>query len=251
MSVTYFRQRRKGPETAIEDAVAIAAPSLFSGERADCWIAGAPSLGAGQPDLAVVVFQRTPTCIDVLSGAGAQVLSYLRTVRCASANTIADRLCMTESALLETLGDLADRKIVDRVASAYRIESSWRSPLQEVVAIEAKVSDWKKAVAQAGRNRVFSNRSFIALPEAVALRVRRESLFTLLGVGIIGVSDEGSARIVRQARRQVPRVWAYHYALVGLAAEHSPGFAHAVSGSIADGAAELLQVQGCPCADAK
>lgn len=251
MTVTYFRQRRKGPENAIEDAVAASACALFSGEDAGFWIAGSPTLGAGMPDLAVVVFRRQPTELESVSGAGAQVLAYLRTVRWACADRIAARLCVDGASVQATLSDLADRKMVGCVSGAYRLETAWRQPLREVVSVEAKVSDWRRAVAQASRNRVFSNRSFIALPESVALRVRREQVFSLLGIGIIGVSEGGAARIVRPARRQAPSVWAYHYELVGLAAEHLMGSTHAVSGSASDGAEGLSTVQGCPCADAE
>lgn len=249
MTVTYFRQRRKGPETAIEDAVAAAACELFSGEHAGFWIAGSPTLGAGMPDLAVVVFRGQPSELEALTGAGAQVLAYLRTVRRASADRIAARLCVDEASVQVTLGDLTDRKIVGCVAGSYRLEAAWRQPLREVVSVEVKVNDWRRAVAQAGRNRVFSNRSFIALPEAVALRVRREREFRLLGIGIIGVSDDGAARIVRPARRQTPSVWAYHYELVGLAAEHTMGPPNAVSGSAAVSAERFSTVHSCSLAD--
>lgn len=203
------------------------------------------------PDLAVVVFRAQPTELEVLTGTGAQVLAYLRTVRCASADRIAARLCVHSASVQATLGDLTERKIVDCVSGSYRLESAWRRPLREVVSIEAKVSDWRRAVAQAARNRVFSNRSFVALPEPVAMRVRRADVFGLLGVGVIGVSDTGDARIVRPARRQAPSVWAYHYELVGLAAEHSMGSSNAVSGSSNDRAEGLSAVQSCSCADAE
>jgi hypothetical protein len=59
-----------------------------------------------------------------------------------------------------------------------------------LVAIEAKVSDWKRGIAQAALNRFFADHSYVAVPsarvaEGVIAEARRH------GVGVLGVDDDG------------------------------------------------------------
>jgi len=54
MDVTYFRPRRPGPESAIENAEASRIPQLFPTLKFPSWTAGSLPIGAGMPDLVVV-----------------------------------------------------------------------------------------------------------------------------------------------------------------------------------------------------
>jgi hypothetical protein len=96
---------------------------------------------------------------------------------------------------------------------AFVLPPKWKEILPEIVAVEVKVSDWHRAIEQAARNRIFANRSFVALPEQVALRVRAEPLFRQLGLGLISVIEGGAVRVLRKARRRQPMVWNYYYKL--------------------------------------
>ena|ERR1019366_5501835 len=42
-----------------------------------------------------------------------------------------------------------------------------------VIAVEAKLGDWRTALHQAFRNRCFANRSYVLLPKGIALRAHR------------------------------------------------------------------------------
>ena len=54
--VTFFRPRRRGPESVIEDCVIEHLPALF-GSMHPAWMAGSVPLGAGMPDLIVASYQ--------------------------------------------------------------------------------------------------------------------------------------------------------------------------------------------------
>jgi hypothetical protein len=77
-----------------------------------------------------------------------------------------------------------------------------------LVAVEAKLADWREALAQAEDNRTRADLSYIALPEVDAGRKRAEIRRTaqLLGVGVIELQSQGDARIVVKAKRAPARV---------------------------------------------
>jgi hypothetical protein len=105
----------------------------------------------------------------------------------------------------------------------YALSEDWRAVLPEIVTIEVKVGDWRRAVAQAARNRIFAHRSFVALPDQVARRVKTETIFRELGIGLLSVASDNEVRVVRRARRATPKVWFYYYSLAFMAAEHLNG----------------------------
>jgi hypothetical protein len=107
----------------------------------------------------------------------------------------------------------------------------WRDVLPEIVTIEAKIKNWQEAVEQAARNRVFAHRSFVALPESLARRVRSEGILQRLGLGLLSVGDDLGTRISRRARRHRPRVWSYYYKLATLLATDVRSHDRALYGS--------------------
>ena len=63
---------------------------------------------------------------------------------------------------------------------------------ETLIAIEAKLKDWKCALHQAYRNTCFAHRSFVLLPKAVALTARVYlAEFEKRGVGICYIDDAG------------------------------------------------------------
>jgi hypothetical protein len=71
-----------------------------------------------------------------------------------------------------------------------------------VIAIEAKLFDWRTALKQAHDNKKRSDFSYVALPHDVVLK--RESLVrdaNKLGIGVIGVSSEEGSSVILQAEK--------------------------------------------------
>ena len=127
----------------------------------------------------------------------------------AKAKTISSRVQLPISTVEKCLTSLYEKGIV--IASK---DKFWVAPiLPEIITIEAKVSNWKGAFQQAARNLIFSHRSFIALPDKVASRVREQPLLKQLGIGLLAVSNDDDVRIIKRSRKSSPKVWQYYYKL--------------------------------------
>lgn len=220
-SVTYFQRRRSGPELAVEDCVVERVPELFPFDQ-PAWIAGSATVGAGRPDLVLVSYHPQVVALSKLDLSKAQVLAYLRAVRGARLDTIAERTRMRPAEARRTMDMLVDMEAVHgTIEGRFALSPLWRDILPEVITIEVKVSNWSKAVAQAQRNRIFAHRSFVALPDPVAERIQSEAILRQLGIGLLSVSEAGEVRILKSARLHRPSVWIYYYQLASLLARNS------------------------------
>lgn len=85
------------------------------------------------------------------------------------------------------------------------LHPSMRPALGRLVAIEAKLSDWRGGLLQASRYRAFADQTYLALPERAASRLVGEDsdVAQALGVGVISVGSR--SRILLAASRVHPR----------------------------------------------
>lgn len=221
LQIQYFRPQRPGPEIRIESAVASQLQILFPTGDLPVWAAGSLPIGAGMPDLVLVAYEPEVIALANTDIASVEILAYLRAVTRAKLSTITERVSSSHNQIVRCLDDLLEAEAIIEGANSFSVSETWRAILPEITTIEAKAKDWRKAVAQAARNRIFAHHSFVALPDSIATRVQSEPLFTQLGVGILSVNSEGEAKIQRRARRIQPRVWTYYYRLASIAASHA------------------------------
>jgi hypothetical protein len=74
--------------------------------------------------------------------------------------------------------------------TSLRFNYRYESPLKEIVAIEAKVSNWKRGLYQAYRYRQYADLSYLALHSQYIDRAKQNlNLFEDLNVGLIRVDD--------------------------------------------------------------
>lgn len=215
--VTQFRPRRPGPEALIQDIVAEHVPGLFN-RNIPSWTAASLPLGAGIPDLLVVSYCPQVFALSNVALTDAQILAYLRAVRKARLETIAERIGDSPKNMSTRLSGLIDAEAIRTTSNTFSLAPLWRQILPEIITIEVKISNWQKAIEQAARNRIFAHRSFVALPEKVAKRIRTESLIRDLGIGLISVSEDSVAIVIRKPRRTRPTVWTYYYRLASILA---------------------------------
>lgn len=221
MDVTHFRQRRNGPERNLEDAVIPRIGELFSRSGLPQWVGGAVPIGAGLPDLVSVWCEPHVVSLADFATTDGTILAYLRAVRHARLATIADRVRLSLRTVQNALRDLLEiDAVLVRQTDLFSLSPSWREVLPQIITIEAKVSDWKRAVQQAARNRLFAHKSFVALPNDVAMRVQFECVFSQLGLGIIAVTDAGDCQILKRAPRHNTSVWCYYFQLASITAKH-------------------------------
>jgi hypothetical protein len=220
LDIAYFRPRRPGPESVFENVVASQLQNLFASESYSLWTAGALPIGAGIPDLVAVSFKPEVFVLAQSEIATTHILAYLRTVGCARRETIIQRVGKSQQTVIRCLDDLVKIEAVSRNDDTYSLLPIWREILPEIVTIEVKVTNWKRAVEQAMRNRIFAHRSFVALPDCLARRVCSEPIFKQFGVGLLSVIDEHTVSIIRRPRRSNPRVWTYYYEVASFAARY-------------------------------
>jgi len=218
----FFRARRPGPELRLEDAVLARAASLVPAESC-VWLGASLPVGMTRPDLTVVAYEPMVGAMSHLTALQREVLTYLRAVPRARVDTIALRLRRKAAEITTALSDLLELGLLTRnggCLSAVRLRCL---PLREVVTVEVKVDKWRVAIQQAARNSIVATRSYVALPEHVALRVRSEPTFAQLGIGIIAVAQDDDVIVVRRARRSEPTVWRYYYDLAASVGESVEG----------------------------
>ena len=218
LAVAQFRADRPGPELVIQDTVAQGMSSLITSADTEIWTASSLPLGAGIPDLVVASYYREVLALANVEISHFEILAYLRVVGRARPETIAARLRTPEKAMRKQLEALVDVKALSVYDDVFVMPTLWKDILPEIVTIEVKVSNWRRAVEQAARNRMFAHRSYVALPARVAERVRTAPLFRQLGLGLIAVYEEKTVRVIRRPRRRQPVVWTYYYKLASVLA---------------------------------
>lgn len=220
ISLTFFAERRPGPELKLENAVMANLGRLFRDSRKPSCVFGSKQLGSGSPDLIIVHCEPRVVALADVNNASLAILAYLRVVQHASIETIADRLRLRPKILNESIRQLAARDIVRLDSGVLNLAVGWHNVLPEVITVEVKVSKWRAALSQASRNRVFSHRSFIALPVSKAQIAAADGTLNQLGIGVIAISPEGAPKILRTSSRTLPRVWRYYYELAAESARH-------------------------------
>lgn len=208
--VTYFQKRVKGPENRLEDAI-VANINEFVYSNDPVWMAGSLKVGAGIPDLLCASFSPEVITLVKIDPSDINIMAYLHSVRCAKQETIASKTRHSETSIVYHLEKLIQLEIITSTTSSFSLTPGWRNILAEVVCVEAKVENWKTAVTQASRNLIFANRSFVALPEKTAVRVKDEPVFKKYGLGLLAVQRDDSIRVIRRARSSTPKVWFYYY----------------------------------------
>lgn len=214
----HFRQLRQGPEAELQHAVSEKLNELFPRSTEPVWVGGSVPLGAGLPDIVRAVYEPELTGLVDADQFTLAVIAYLRAAGRARVETVSTRVGKSVNLVEQQLLYLERARIVAADGHSYSLTETWKNILIEVISIEVKVSDWRKALQQAARNRIFSNKSYIALPYRVAARVRHETSFAERGIGVLGVQDDANVRIIRQARTVKPKAWIYYYTLVSRAA---------------------------------
>ncbi len=128
------------------------------------------AVGQVIPDLLSISGPRNPVPLRMrgLSNLDAAIVSLLLIGRPLQPRTIADRLYAGLHQVQSRLNKLSSSGvIVTNPTGSFVMAPSIFQDGFHVVAVEAKLSRWREALAQAVTYRAFANRVFVALPEAV------------------------------------------------------------------------------------
>ena len=111
---------------------------------------------------------------------------------------------MSRPAALRVLGDLALSGLALREGEAVQLRAASAAPFSHVVAIEAKLRDWGRALTQAYRNRQFATQSWVVLDAHYPVTKIAIDAFKQAGVGLAACSTTGQLRFYVKANTMRP-----------------------------------------------
>lgn len=79
-------------------------------------------------------------------------------------------------------------------------------PTNKIIAIEAKLKDWKRAIKQAYRYQDFANESWVLMEEKhIKPAINNLARFRRLNIGLSSISFDGKIRVVNEPESRNPR----------------------------------------------
>lgn len=220
MKITYFRRPIEGPERQMEELITASIPEAFNLKSHFTWVGASAPIGAGRPDLVIVTYKPEIFLLPDSRGLTTELLSYLYSVRKAQFTTIKNRMKKPDHIVFSQLQDLVDARVVVEKEGKYSLSTEWQSILPDITAIEVKVSDWRRAIQQAARNRVLAHSSYIALPANIAKRAMSDSAVSSMGLGILEIDQNDRVRVLKVARKSKPSVTSYYFKIAAFVAAH-------------------------------
>lgn len=213
-----LRRSRTGPESEMVSA-AIAAGLPFN------WLEQAitfqePELPSGAPDILLLKMRRHDTQVAVtLTEHELKLLHFVSSRRKSSLSDVTSLLCWTPKVAKSAAASLVLKDLLelsgDRISSAPAAKSFLA---REIVAIEAKIGEWKRALCQAQRNLWFASQSYILLTGSVSISAMDAAASA--GVGILRYDGERTEELVKPEKMRLPgsyaswlvSMWAHHEA---------------------------------------
>lgn len=196
-----MRASRPGPEVEMIRAAEIA--GLFTTRGGKPVVFREPSLPTGFPDLVAVYPSRKASANSsspsALTVDHLRILHHLYSHPSSTIDDVSSTLCWSARETRAIVGDLQSANIIQAVSDclvANELSRVFR--VRRIVAIEAKMRDWRSALDQATGNTWFASHSYILIPE----RASYDSIIAesaMRGVGIFSF-DGSSVREVFPAR---------------------------------------------------
>lgn len=217
MDISFFRSRIPGPEIVLEDVVTNNIEEFTPTDGLPSWIACSPRIGAGMPDVLFAYYNPEVYALTGREFSHTQLLAFLRAMRGAQLDSILIHLKYSEKNLRRYLEELINVNVIEQYDSNYYLTKTWLNIIPTIVTVEIKVQDWRRAVSQASRNKIFSNQSYVALPKAVSDRVKNDPTFVDHGIGLLSIENESVHKEIEAAQTQ-PQIWEYYYRLALLLA---------------------------------
>jgi len=117
-----------------------------------------------------------------------------------SLDELADLFPIEKQRLLSYINQLADEKVItEKNNFIYANKKIFGLNLGKTISIEAKIKDWKSGILQAQRYLMFSDFSYLALPEEKIKNVELAQV-EKNGIGLLSVKNNKIEEIVRPSR---------------------------------------------------
>ena len=209
------RSRCDGPESDLVHRFASAiVPSFQTRSRhKHLAIFYEPALETGFPDLVITVYD--PRRFEDWSASRAaldiqdlKILNHLYHVGCSGSLAIGQQLGIRERVVDRAVEHLHDAGLLRRSREVWRpLPLSRTFGIKRLVAIEAKIADWRSVFQQASKNRWFASETYVLSP------VSRPAIKTIerskqLSIGIYTCSDMGVTEVTSSAQHPLPLCYA-------------------------------------------
>lgn len=179
-----------------------ATPQILTALRLDqdqCRVAHELTVGHSIADIVILRTNATTSLWPEgpLSVVESAILSSLRRLGTADVELIAKEVFMNaEPVRRSLLGRLSSWSLVQNREGEFKSSKAWVSR-SEIIAIEAKLTRWRDAIAQAEAYRRYADRAFVLLPMDVAeIASRHRDAFTEAGVGLLAYDDGTVVRVI-------------------------------------------------------
>lgn len=144
----------------------------------------------------------------VTSKSHIKVLLALLEEASVSVDELMKKVALSKPTVQKILAQLIESGLVTAHNGAYSASYTLAdSATENIIAIEAKVCDWKSGIRQAMRYKEYADYSYLAIYEDnIEACLKNIGIFERLGIGLIGVSDGGISIHLAASRSDVTTV---------------------------------------------
>ena len=142
------------------------------------------------------------------------ILSTLRQLGTARVDALSRQVFMSVAEVRDVLdGRLTEWRLVrSKERGVVEARAAWVRDA-EVIAVEAKLTRWREALAQATVYREYADRAYVLLPESSAsVAVKHAEVFREAGVGLLAYDAQGVSCMIASAKATI-HSWHREYAL--------------------------------------
>jgi hypothetical protein len=120
----------------------------------------------------------------------------------------------------EHLDRLAEWQLVERSnGGRVALTREWGQSIR-ILAIEAKLADWRPAIAQAQQYLRYADEAYVALPSNRVDKLIDHSAFAISGIGLLSVNSHVEVRVAARASN-TGHDWRREYAASRLLSSHA------------------------------
>lgn len=144
--------------------------------------------------------------IQILSKpASSLIFSYLKNNQYISKLTLQKNVGLSNSSLENTLNELTRVELIEKEKNKYKRKEIFEFPKTTITGYEAKLKNFNKAFFQAKNNRFYVDYSYMVFPIETANNIfeKYEKLLVENGIGLIGVSEFETKKIIRAKKKHV------------------------------------------------
>jgi predicted transcriptional regulator len=205
-----YKSPRNGPELSLVQSFKENFNGIFSEDSFEVKVFEEPYIGNVIPDIVIVfwdekIFNYWQGSRNYLETQDIKILHHMYLEnRFFNLETLKEELGYSGRELEETLERLMEADLIIEEYQTFTPKSSEDIFfVKEIISIEAKIKNWKKAFEQAWLYELFASESYVLLPRSrISSQIARCA--EELGVGLIGHNDKETSVVKKPVKRDIP-----------------------------------------------